>query len=213
MKERHAAVIVAHPDDETLWAGGTILLNPSWNWQIVSLCRNSDEERSYKFKKAMKILNSIGVMGDLDDGPEQNPLDEKEVELAITDLIPSTHFNLIITHSPSGEYTRHKRHEEIGKAVINLWHSGKIITDELWMFAYEDGNRKYLPNPIKNVPVYKTLTNRIWLKKYEILTKIYGFNKNSWEAETTPSAESFWQFTDSQEAIKWLRQFENSKIE
>jgi LmbE family N-acetylglucosaminyl deacetylase len=32
------AVIVAHPDDETLWAGGTILEHPSNDWFIVCLC-------------------------------------------------------------------------------------------------------------------------------------------------------------------------------
>ena len=65
-------------------------------------------------------------MGDLDDGPEQKPLDENEVERAILELLPPKHFDLIISHNPAGEYTRHIRHEEAGKAVINLWNAGKI---------------------------------------------------------------------------------------
>ena len=43
------AVIVAHPDDETLWAGGTILSHPANNWFVVSLCRASDKDRSTRF--------------------------------------------------------------------------------------------------------------------------------------------------------------------
>jgi hypothetical protein len=143
-------------------------------------------------------------MGDLDDGPEQKPLDEKEVERAILDLLPPKHFDLIISHNPSGEYTRHIRHEEVSKAVIKLWHAGKTSASELWTFAYEDGNKEYYPRPVENATIYRTLTKRIWLRKYSIITETYGFDKNSWEAETAPQAEAFWQFTNSYKANKWL---------
>ena len=36
---RRAAVVVAHPDDETLWCGGYILTHPEFLWRIVTLCR------------------------------------------------------------------------------------------------------------------------------------------------------------------------------
>jgi LmbE family N-acetylglucosaminyl deacetylase len=197
-------IIVAHPDDETLWAGGTILSNPSWKCFIVCLSRKSDAERSARFYKTLKALKSEGIMGDLDDGPQQKHLDEKEVECAILDLLPSSHFDLIISHNPTGEYTRHKRHEEVSKAVIRLWHAGKISTDELWTFAYEDGNKEYYPRPIEEAAICRKLTKRIWLEKYSIITKTYGFKKSSFEAETTPRAESFWQFKNSYDANKWL---------
>jgi len=208
-KSKAVAVIVAHPDDETLWAGGTILSHPSWHWFIVCLCRGSDKDRAPRFLRTMQILGSEGIMGDLDDGPEQQPLDEIELESAILQLLPSMHFDLIISHNPDGEYTRHVRHEETGKAVIKLWHAGKISASELWTFAYEDGNKKYYPRPIENAALYRVLTKRIWLKKYSIITETYGFEKTSFEAETTPRAESFWQFTNSYDAQKWLQQFEN----
>jgi LmbE family N-acetylglucosaminyl deacetylase len=201
---KSVAVIVAHPDDETLWAGGITLSHPSWRWVTVCLCRGSDKERAPRFYNALKVLKSEGFMGDLDDSTEQNPLEEIEVERAIMQLLPLTHFDLIISHNPSGEYTRHIRHEEVSKAVIKLWHVGKISTNELWTFAYEDGNKEYYPRSIEKAIIYRKLTKRIWLRKYSILTSIYGFEKNSWEAETTPRAESFWQFTNSYDAKKWL---------
>ena len=204
MISKTVAVIVAHPDDETLWTGGTILSNPTWQWFIISLCRASDTERAVKFRNALRVFKSEGIIGDLDDSTNQKALDEKEVEHDILDLLPQKHFDLIISHNPTGEYTRHIRHEEVSKAVINLWHAGKISTNELWTFAYEDGNKQYYPRPKKNASVYKTLTKRIWLMKYKLITETYGFEKNSWEAETTPRAESFWKFTDSHEAKKWL---------
>ena len=198
------ALIVAHPDDETLWAGGTILRHPSWQCFIVCLCRGSDNERAPRFYKALQVLKSEGIMGDLDDGPEQKPLDEKKVERAILDLLPPKHFDLIISHNPTGEYTKHLRHEEASKAVIKLWHAFKISTNELWTFAYEDGGKEYYPRPIETATVFRRLTKRIWLRKYSIITSTYGFEKNSWEAETTPRAESFWQFSNPNDAKKWL---------
>jgi len=200
-KLKSIAVIVAHPDDETLWAGGTILSHPLLQWFIVCLSRGSDENRAPRFYDALKVLKSVGIMGDLDDGPEQKPLNENVVESAILDLLPHKHFDLIITHNPNGEYTRHIRHEEIGNAVIKLWHKGKISTDELWTFAYEDGNKEYLPIPIENATIYRSLTKRIWQKKFNLITKTYGFQKGSFEAETTPQIESFNQFKNSELAI------------
>jgi len=201
-KTKTVAVIVAHPDDETLWAGGTILGNPSWECYIVCLSRKNDAERAAKFYQALKILSSEGVMGDLDDGPDQRPLEEAEIESVILDLLPQKHFDLIISHNPSGEYTRHIRHEEVSKAVIRLWHTGKISAGELWTFAYEDGNKKYFPRAVESNTNYHRLSKPIWRRKYSIMTETYGFGKNSWEAQTTPRSEAFRQFTDPNKAVK-----------
>jgi len=198
------ALIVAHPDDETLWAGGTVLRHPSWQWFIVCLCRGTDTERAPRFFETLKLLRAKGAIGDLDDGPEQIPLDEDVVERAIMKLLPPWHFDLIITHNPTGEYTKHLRHEETSKAVINLWHAEKISAHALWTFAYEDGNKEYYPLARKIDTLYEPLPALIWQKKYGIITKTYGFETGSWEAKTTPKAEAFWQFSDSEHAIDWL---------
>lgn len=201
---KNVAIIVAHPDDEILWVGGTILSNPLWKCFIVCLCRKSDSDRAPRFYKSLAALKSEGHMGDLDDGPDQKPLDEKVVEHAILELMPSRHFDLIITHNPSGEYTRHIRHEEVSKAVICLWNAEKISTNELWTFAYEDGKKEYFPRAVENNTIYHELPKQIWLKKYSIITETYGFLKSSWEAQTTPLAEAFVQYTDSFKAKECL---------
>ncbi len=199
---KSVAIIVAHPDDETLWAGGTLLSHPLWNCFILSLCRGNDADRAPKFYKALKVLKAEGTMGDLDDGPEQLPLDEQVIAQIILKLLPQRHFDLVITHNPKGEYTRHLRHEETGRTVKNLWGTGKISASELWTFAYDDGNREYYPNPIESAEIFLTLTKEIWLKKYQIMTEIYGFATESWEAKTTPVSEAFHKFTDTSEIVK-----------
>jgi hypothetical protein len=52
--------------------------------------------------------------------------------------------------------------------------------------------------------VYRTLPELIWKKKYNIITEIYGFPENGFEAQTTPRTEAFWQFTHAKEARRWL---------
>lgn len=81
IQSKNVAVIVAHPDDETLWAGGTILNHTKWKCFIITVCRESDADRAPKFYRALKIYHSVGAMGDLDDGPEQTPIDQKELDL------------------------------------------------------------------------------------------------------------------------------------
>jgi pentatricopeptide repeat protein len=206
MQRKNVAIIVAHPDDETLWAGGTILIHQSWNCFIACLCRGNDADRAPRFFRTLEILNVKGIMGDLDDEPGQFPLAGENIEKAILDLLPSEHFDLIITHNPSGEYTRHLRHEEVSKAVIELWKASKISADRLWTFAYEDGDKDYYPRPVTNAPVQYLLTKQILMMKYKIITETYGFAKGSWEAETTPSSEAFWEFSTSDDALDWLNQ-------
>jgi LmbE family N-acetylglucosaminyl deacetylase len=208
-EQRHvaAAVIVAHPDDETIWAGGTVLNHPDWHWTIVSLCRGSDTDRAPKFMHAVQQLGGVGRMGDLDDGPEQSPLSEADVQQAILSLLPKTHFDLILTHSPHGEYTRHRRHEETGMAVASLWEKGLIKTKEVWMFAYADcgkGGMDDIPKAIKTAHQITDLSEDMWRRKYVIITETYGFAPRSYEAHIVAKEEAFWCFQLPAEFREWL---------
>jgi hypothetical protein len=111
--------------------------------------------------------------------------------MILINLIKGSRFDLVITHSPWGEYTRHRRHEEIGKALLSLWGSREIQTKEMWLFAYEDGQGAYYPHVERNAHRTFLLPKPVWERKYHILTDIYGFSYNSWEAQTAPNVDPY----------------------
>ncbi|MGE5341487.1 MAG: PIG-L family deacetylase [Candidatus Omnitrophota bacterium] len=188
-------VITAHPDDETLWAGGIILMRPQWNWLVACLSRKNDNERCDRFHQALEKLNARGAIGDLDDSPKQHPVDMSDLKERIISLIGFTSSDLILTHSIWGEYTYHRRHEEIGRAVLELWKENRLQTPNLWVFAYEDGNGTYLPRPIANAHLMIPLPQDVWGKKYDMITNTYGFTQDKFEARVTPKIEAFFWFT------------------
>jgi LmbE family N-acetylglucosaminyl deacetylase len=188
---RRALVVVAHPDDETLWAGGMILMHPSWRWRIVTLCRAGDPDRAPRFQRALARLGATGAMADLDDGPEQVPLPPDEVARAVLDLAGDGDYDLVLTHGPQGEYTRHLRHVEVSRAVAACWRGGAIRARALWHFAYEDGGGAFPPRPAADAERKVALPPTVWEQKRRIIEDVYGFGPGSWERRAAPRVESF----------------------
>ena len=189
-----AAVIVAHPDDETLWCGGFILDRPDWNWFVLTLCRGDDRDRAPRFERVLQYLGAKGAMANLDDGPSQDPLDSKQIGETILRHLPPLSFDLILSHGPFGEYTRHRRHEECSATVLSLWTQGQISTRDLKLFAYEDQGGAVLPFVSPNADEREDLGTATFARKYHIMTELYGFDASSWEARTTPETEGFFCF-------------------
>ena len=190
-RDARVSVLVAHPDDETLWCGGLLLRHPGWRVFVGTLCRGGDPDRAPKFFRVLERLGAEGAMADLDDGPGQLPLDESTVAETLLSLLPGETWDLVLTHGPEGEYTRHLRHEEVSRAVSRLWRDGILKSKGLWQFAYEDDGGKRLPAARTDAELQVELPEEIWETKHDLVTDVYGFSPESWEARVTPRREAF----------------------
>jgi LmbE family N-acetylglucosaminyl deacetylase len=197
-------VLVAHPDDETLWAGGTLLMHGAWTTFVGTMCRAGDVDRAPKFRRALDRFGAKGAMADLDDGPAQVPLAAQQVRATLLSLVPEEPFDLILTHAPKGEYTRHLRHEEVSRSVLRMWACGEIQSRELWLFAYEDGGGNQLPHAEDTADIVVDLSDEVWAAKRSFLTEIYGFPPDGWEVQTTPRPEAYWRLVVPDDARAWL---------
>ena len=188
----HCAVVVTHAGDESLWVGGTMLLHPDGNWKVVCLCGQNDRQTAEKFHKAMEYYNASGFIGDLDDSGDKPAISQRDIRRTLSELMPMERFDLVITHSIWGEYSRHRGHADTAKALLTLRRMDELLADEVWMFAYEEEKGKNLPRPSSEADEYVRLGEDIRQQKYKVITEVYGFDPQSPGAKCMPSEEAFW---------------------
>src|SRR3989344_4099177 len=123
---KRALVVVAHTDDETIWMGGKIMREKSWQWTVLSLCRSGDADRNPKFFRVMKELGVRAFISDMEDNHPEQPL--VSLDEGVKRVEPVAHdkrFDAVFTHGANGEYG-HKRHIETHKAVLGMAKDGMI---------------------------------------------------------------------------------------
>lgn len=187
-----ALVIVAHPDDETIWCGGTILAHPEWEWTILSLCRKNDKDRAPKFKSACEILNAKCSISDLDDEePEKKLRSLNEVKSRILSMLKDKKFDFVFTHGSNGEYG-HNRHREVHAAVRDLLAEKQLECKKIFFFSYKlDKSKQSCVADTRSADVNSVLSEEIAREKRLLITSTYGFNSGGFEERSARATESF----------------------
>ncbi|MGC9455846.1 MAG: PIG-L deacetylase family protein, partial [Phycisphaerae bacterium] len=185
-----ALVIVAHPDDETIFCGGLMLAGPARRWHVLSLCRCDDVDRAPKFHRVCRHLGAEPIISDLDDSNPLKPIDPAgEIGRRIINLVGARDWQLCVTHGENGEYG-HPRHRQIHREVVRLVDSGLLRCGQLWTFAYDcdaAGNCR----PRDDADIRFELPAATLTEKRRIIHEMYGYGEDSFEVAACVSPEAF----------------------
>ena len=186
-------VIVAHPDDETIWMGGTLLKNKdNWDITIISLCRKDDKDRAPKFKIVCDKLNAKCFISDLDDSEQRDfkEISKDEIIKRILQFTEVKNYDYIFTHGENGEY-RHVRHIEVHNAVIEMLNKKLLSAKKIFFFSYLKDEKNGICYVNENAHKLIRLKNIYFKEKMQLIQEIYGFEENSFESKCCMNTEAF----------------------
>lgn len=155
-------MIVAHPDDETLW-GGNHLMKESY--YIVCLTNKDNDRRKKEFEKMLEMTNSNGVILDYPDKVNgeisnwENEIDEINEDLNY--VINFKNWDKIVTHNELGEYG-HIQHIMTNEITY------KLTNNNLYVFEYHNTGNKYLTK--EELSIKKNILS-IYESQFSTITK------------------------------------------
>ena len=155
-----AVLVVAHPDDESLWFGGMLVRYAEWDWTVVcsTVPRKDSERAELKFLSACDALGVKAELLGIEETGARDPLPPEEL-LYIHEFVQKLKPDLVVTHGPVGEYG-HLHHIQLSQWLRQRW-VGRIAvnryaTAELALTATLEGASE---------PVKLELTEREWNRK------------------------------------------------
>lgn len=135
-------MVVAHPDDETLFGGGILAAYNHLKWTVICCSTpKADPERAEKFYDACYEFN---VTPSLIDVPEGDTL-------AGVDFLNLKHFDHIVTHGAAGEYG-HYNHKQVHRFIKERWPHKKLS-----FFGHGGGEHCKLLTPDQSDMVMRAL--------------------------------------------------------
>ena len=199
-----ALLVVAHPDDETIFASGLILRSRKTRWTVVCYTDEANQKRQDEFFCACGFLAQhsgnyvepafLGLI------PQQ---DEHTDHLSLAKALKShaIGYDIVFTHNMQGEYG-HEHHKLVHRCVIE-----SISNPNTWVFIYpgsKNVNHEELRSKMPNGNVTLDLSPEIlglklqaFQKCHKSQARLYGYDPVSDELRNTNLKETLsWYFED-----------------
>lgn len=164
-------MVVAHPDDETIWGGAHLL---EGRYVVVCITNGNNRTRRKEFQSVMKETGSVGLMLSFPDKTHGKRDDwtscQKQIRQTIDTIVSRKDWSVIATHNPKGEYGH--IHHQMTSAVTTDTVRKQDLDDRLYYFG------TYVKAKNMNKEKYQSyLTNELTGDAYKqklSLTKCYA---------------------------------------
>lgn len=163
-------MIVAHPDDETIWGGMHLIKD---KYLVICLTNGNNKTRAQEFNDVIKQTDDLGIILDYPDktnGKRDNwSNSQKNIKNDLNYLLQKQSFSKIVTHNPSGEYG-HQHHKMTSSIVTNI---AKTLnkTDCLYYFG------KYYKKTSPMLSMKPTFNEELLKQKNQLISKYSSQNK------------------------------------
>jgi len=160
IKKEKNLMIVAHPDDETIWGGGHLIKD---DYYVVCITCGNVSYRNLEFQTVMEKTNDEYIFlyyPDLTNGHIDSwEYYYDDIKESLNQIINSRNWNSIVTHNPEGEYG-HIHHQMTSSIVTDLTSKEKLYYFGKYYYDYE-------------IPEMETLDNDTYSKKMNELISVY----------------------------------------
>ncbi len=198
-------LVVAHADDETIFAGGLILYSRQTEWTIICVHPENNQRRG-EFISACRFLATYS-------GNHINPIlldtaldRDKNVEVSwlVEELTPyASGYDLILTHNREGEYG-HENHRRVHRCVVD-----SIANPNTWVFISPGStnvNQQELRSKkaggnftLSLSPEIQKLKIRAFQECHLSQAEIYGYNETGKLRYTDLRDTLIWEFESGKE--------------
>ena len=184
-------MIVAHPDDETLWGGANLIKE---NYFVVCITNGYNLERSNEFKNILKFTKNGGIIlnyPDLQDSIKDDwTLVQNGILKDLSKIINYKYWEKIVTHGPDGT-GGHYHHNKTFEIVTDIVKKLNKFNNLYYFAKYYNKNEipNYLPRikdeelnyKIQEISIYKSKKKIIYQAWFHMLPFENFISASKWK--------------------------------